>query len=298
MSSNLKTMEGVLPALVTPFNASEEFVPAAMERLLERLYARGAHGIYVLGQTGEGLMTPLDVRKRAAETAIRASPAGKIVIVHVGAARTADAVELARHATKAGAHAVASLPPAGVSFPDIKGYYEALAAASGVPLLVYFFPEFSSAIATADQIFELCAIPNVAGLKFTDFDLYRMSRISLAGHVIFNGRDEVFAAGMLMGACGGIGSFYNLVPELFVQVYDSARSGQWAEARRVQDRINELIALTLRFPALPAIKKMLAWSGLDCGACLGPRRLLSGDEESALRRVLEEHGFDPGGFLR
>lgn len=295
----MSIFQGVLPAVVTPFDDNGGFVPAAMDALLGRLYAKGSHGIYVLGQTGEGLTTPTAIRKQAAEFAVKASPAGKTVIVHIGSSKTAEAVELARHASKIGAHAISSLPPAGgLSFAEIRAYYEALASVSDVPLLVYFFPEVSAAISTADQIFDLCSIPNVAGLKFTDFDLFKLSRISIAGHTIFNGRDEVFAAGMLMGACGGIGTFYNVIPELFVEVYNLAAQNRWEEARKVQDRINVLIALTIRYPVFPAVKKMLQWSGVDCGDCLAPRRSLTAGEQAQLRAELEAASFDPAGFLK
>src|SRR5262245_34498175 len=119
---------GVLPAAVTTLTEDEQFAPAAMERLLERLYAAGSHGVYICGQTGEGLQLAPAVRKQVTELAVKASPKGKAVIVHVGAARTADAVDLAKHASKAGAAAVSSLPPAGVSFPEAKKYYQAIAA--------------------------------------------------------------------------------------------------------------------------------------------------------------------------
>ena len=231
------SLNGVLPALVTPLTGDERFAAEPMERLLERVYSAGVHGVYLCGQTGEGLLLPLAARKQAAEVAVRNSPARKTVVVHVGGARTADAVDLARHAARIGVHAVSSLPPAGsYSFAEVKAYYEAIAAASGLPVLVYYFPEFSASITSLNQIFELCSIPNVVGLKFTDFDLYCMSLISRAGHTIFNGRDEVFAAGLLMGASGGIGSFYNLVPELFVEVWNHARAGRCYEARQVQDK--------------------------------------------------------------
>jgi N-acetylneuraminate lyase len=295
----MPAIRGVLPAIVTPIDTNEAFSASAMETLLERLYARGAHGVYALGQTGEGLQTPLAVRKQAAEVVLKNTPQGKCSIVHVGSACLEDAIDLARHAASHGATAVSSLPPAGgLSFADIRSYYERLAGTSGVPLLVYYFPEVAPAISSVHQILDLCALPNVAGLKFTDFDLFALSRISLAGHTIFNGRDEVFAAGMLMGAHGGIGSFYNLVPEMFVRVYDRAAAGNWAEARQVQDRINELIAITIRYPVFSAIKLMLGWSGLDCGPCRAPRLALSPRQEAGLRQELESAGFDPAGFLK
>jgi N-acetylneuraminate lyase len=94
-----------------------------------------------------------------------------------------------------------------------------------------------------------------------------------------------------MGANGGIGSFYNLIPELFLQVYELTEKGFWKEARTIQDRINELIEIVLRFPGIPAIKTMLAWSGIDCGQCLTPRRSLTAAEESQLRTLLSQSSF-------
>ena len=108
----------------------------------------------------------------------------------------------------------------------------AIAAAAEVPLLVYFFPGGYPGVQTLDQVLELCRIPNVVGLKYTDFDLYRMRLIKQSGAVVFNGYDEVLTPGLLMGADGGIGTFYNVIPHLFVDVYQRARRGDWEGARR------------------------------------------------------------------
>jgi N-acetylneuraminate lyase len=290
---------GVLPALITPLTEDERFAAAPMEQLIERVYAAGSAGIYVCGQTGEGLFLPSKERRKAAEVAVRHSPADKQVIVHVGAVSTMDAVELARHARKIGAYAISSLPPSNAfSFTEVRSYYESIAAAAELPVLVYYFPEFSRSISTLEQIFELCSIPNVVGLKFTDFDFYRMSLISRAGHVIFSGRDEAFIAGVLMGASGGIGSFYNLIPELFVDVWRLGKAGDYVGAREVQDRINDLIRTVLRYPMLPALKKLLTWSGIDCGPAVAPRRSLTAEEERQLGIDLRRIGFEPEDFLR
>ncbi len=284
-------LHGIVAAAVTPFDDNEDFAPQPFERLLERIYSAGAHGVYVCGQTGEGLLQPVEQRKRVAEVALRNSPSDRQVIVHVGAYATRDAIELARHAGRIGVTAVSSLPPIGpYSFAEIRSYYEAIAAASDLPLLVYYFPEVCPAITSTEQILDLCSIPNVVGLKFTDFDLYRLRNIKQSGAVIYNGRDEVLAAGLLMGADGGIGTFYNLVPELFVEVYNRARAGEWEAALAVQDRINPLIRATLRFPAFAAVKQQLKWSGIDCGPCLRPRRALTTDEQRQLREALDTLG--------
>ena len=161
-----------------------------------------------------------------------------------------------------------------------------------MPLLIYFMPAGSAAITTIAQILELCALPNIIGLKFTDHDMYKLSLVKESGATVFNGYDEVLCAGLLMGADGGIGSFYNLVPELFVKVYAQAKAGQWVEARTTQRQINELITLTLRFPLFGAIKALLTWSGIECGTVLPPRRNLTEEEALQLRELLAGSSFE------
>ncbi len=291
------TFSGILPAVVTPLDENERFLAGSFGLLLERIYRAGGDGVYVSGQTGEGLLQPLADREQVIEAAVRNSPKDRTVIAHVGAWRTADAIRLAKHAAHVGAHAVSSLPPIGLyTLEEVKSYYAALAAVCDIPVIVYYFPEFSRAIATLDAQRELLTIPNVIGLKFTGFDLYSLSKLKQTGAVVFNGHDEVLAAGLLMGADGGIGSFYNLVPELFVDVYKKARAGDWAGARAAQERINELIEITLRFPMLPAIKTMLGWSGIPCGACFLPRRGLTVEEEVGLAAALRESSFAEAAF--
>ncbi len=288
------SISGILPATVTPFDDAGRFVPAVFERLLERLYDSGVHGVYVCGTTGEGMLQSLPQRQTIVERAVACTPRDRHVVVHVGAASLDDALSLASHAAKAGAHAISSLPPLSgrFAFSEVLSYYDALARGSELPLLVYYFPEISPSITSTEQLEALCALPNVIGLKFTDFDLFRMAQVRGPGRSIFNGRDEVLAAGLLMGANGGIGTFYNLVPELFVGIHAAAASGQWEEARVLQARVNTLIALTLQFPVFPAVKQMLAWTGLDCGACLPPRARLTSVQQGQLRERLIEAEFN------
>jgi len=292
-------LAGILPAIVTPIDEYEEFAPRSLEVLLERLYEAGVHGVYVSGQTGEGLLGPTAHREQVIEVAIRNTPPDRIVIAHVGSHRTSDAIRLAKHSARLGAAAISSLPPIGAySLKEVKQYYETLAAATDCPVLVYYFPELSRPIASLEAQRELLTIPNVVGIKFTSFDLYSLSKLKQGGAVVFNGHDEVLAAGLLMGADGGIGSFYNLVPELFVDVYNKAKSGDWDGAIATQSRINELIEIVLRFPMLPAIKTMLSWSGIDCGSCFLPRRRLSADEETRLAALLAQSSFAESLFAK
>ncbi|MGJ5814651.1 dihydrodipicolinate synthase family protein [Paludibaculum fermentans] len=283
---------GILPALVTPLAEDHSLLNRPYEALLERVYSAGCHGVYVCGNTGEGLALPPATRREAAEVACRNAPSGALTVVHVGAYDPAEAFGLAAHAAGCGASAVSSLPPRDAAdFAGVKRYYTDLAASSDLPVLIYYFPQFSSAISTTDQVLELCTIPNVVGLKFTDFDIYRLSLLRRAGLPVFNGRDEVLAAGLLMNASGGIGSFYNVFPRMVVDIYNFAHSGHWAEARAIQHHLNHFIEIVLRFPMIPALKTMLGWCGLDYGISLQDPVRLTPDQEQDL--VAQLHAYAP-----
>ncbi len=282
---------GIFPALLTPLTAQGDLNRTSLALHLKGLYGAGADGVYVAGSTGEGLLLPLEVREALTRAVVELSP-DRQVIVHVGANSTASATRLARHAERAGAHAISSIAPAGpFSFADIEAYYRELAASTTLPLILYFFPASAPAVAGYAQIEALCAIPNVIGVKFTSFDLYTLNRLKQLGKLVFNGHDEVLAAGLLMGADGGIGSIYNVEPELFVQLYRAARAGRWDEARALQDRVNQLITIVLGYPLFPALKQILQWRGIDCGACTPPYPTLREEQAQRLRQQLTTAGF-------
>lgn len=288
------TLFGILPAVVTPFTQNGDFAEGPFERLLERIYGFGVHGVYLCGSTGEGLLQSVGQRKRITESAIRNSPRGKQVIVHIGAATTREALELAAHAASAGATAISSLPPMTGSYSvgEIERYYETLALECRLPLLIYYFPDVAPAIRSAEQLGSLCAIDGVAGVKFTSYDLMTMSQLKKDGITVYFGRDEMLAAGLLFGADGGIGTFYSLVPGVFTQLFQLAQQGRWQEMMPLQGQVNELIRISLQYPLFPVVKELLRWTGIDCGPCLAPRREYLVDAEiRSLRSELENAGL-------
>ncbi len=280
------TLAGIFPALVTPLAADGSVHTAALEQLLERVYTAGVDGVYVCGSTGEGVLLDAADRRRIVEAAVRHSPRGKHVIVHVGAWSLDVSESLARHAESLHASAISCIRPPAVSYGEMLSWYRLLAASTGLPLLAYYFPASTGESLNADQLTGICELPGVGGLKYTDYDLYTLSLLVRAGYPVFNGRDEVLAAGLLMGACGGIGSIYNAVPGSFVELRRLAVAGNWAGARAVQDRVNDLIRVLLRYPFLPALKQVLTWEGIECGGVVRPRGGLSAAQESELRASL------------
>lgn len=260
---------GMYPAFFTPLNEGYRFVPKTAELLMENLLAAGFDGTYAAGSTGEGLKLRMDDRKALVETLMGVMPSDKKLFVHVGAPTVAEALELAEHAAKSGAHAVSSLPPQGETH-EVRAYYETLARESALPLILYYFPKIAPlAFPDAQTLIDLCDLPNVLGVKFTDFNLYLLQRLTTRGKLVFNGYDEALGAGLLMGAQGGIGSTYSLMPEVYLEIYAAAQRGDWESVRSWQLRVNAVFDVLFNYPFFPALRAVMKFRGFDLGPMAG-----------------------------
>jgi N-acetylneuraminate lyase len=287
---------GVWPALITPLTEDEHINAAVTRRLVDHLIDAGIGGLHVCGGTGEGILLPTAERKTMAETTIEQVNSRVPVIVHVGATATADALELAGHAEQVGADAIAAIPPFyyRVGFQAIKEHYELIAAASSLPLYLYYIPSTTGVTVTAAQMWELCQVPNVAGFKYSAFDLYLLEQILSLGCGtlnVFSGPDQLFAPMLTVGVDGAIGSTYNLLPRHFVALYNAFQAGDIAGARAMQSQANRVIDTFARHGGLPAVKEMMRMLGFDCGYYRRPFRRLSADEVAALRADLSQIEF-------
>ncbi|MFH1085111.1 MAG: dihydrodipicolinate synthase family protein [Chloroflexota bacterium] len=288
---------GVWPALVTPLTAEGEIDAPAAERLIEALIAAGAAGLYVCGGTGEGVLLGSARRRRMAEVAIGAV-AGRIpVMVHIGAITTAESVALASHATAAGADAVSAVPPFYFAYPfaAVKEHYRAIAAASGVPVYLYYIPGATGGAVSVPQLLELCALEGVAGLKYTSQDLYFLSRLLAErdpGRVnVLSGPDELFLPCLSMGVEGCIGTTYNFMPRLYIDIWQTYLRGEVAQARVLQKAGSDVIAVLIRHSVLPATKALLGLLGFPVGHGVLPMPPVVGDALEALRRDLAAVGL-------
>jgi N-acetylneuraminate lyase len=287
MSTNAALLGGMYFAFVTPLDEQGRFVESVAERMLGHLLDTGMDGTYAGGSTGEGPLMSVDQRMRLVDCIAKNMPKEKKLIVHVGAAAVEDAIRLANHAADAGAAAVSSLPPAG-EFSEVLPYYEMLAEKSPLPLILYYFPKVApTAFLTPGDLLKVADLPNVVGVKFTDFNLFLLEELTLRGKIAFNGYDEVLVAGRLMGAQGGIGSTYNVMPHALVALYRATQAGNWQKARSIQVHVNHVIRVLMRYPWLPSIKAVMRRKGFECGPTLNRERFRDAQQEQQLFREFD-----------
>lgn len=292
----MATFAGIWPALVTPLSEDGSVNASAAESLIGALLAAGAGGLYVCGGTGEGVLLPPDARRRMAEVAIGIVSGQVPVMVHVGTADTPTAVGLARHAAKAGADAVSAVPPFYYEYPfgAIKEHYRAIAIA-GLPVFMYYIPGATGVHMSPDQILEVCALDGVCGLKYTSEDLGCLERLltlrTPAEVTILSGPDPLFLACCALGVEGAIGTMYNFMPRLYIDIMGCTTSGDLSTARRLQHAAGDLIDVLRRYGALPGTKALLVSMGFDVGYGVPPMPRIAGERAAALRRDLDAAGL-------
>jgi len=294
----MRELRGIYPATVTPYDRDGGFDAKAMTRIIRHQMAAGVHGLYVTGGTGEGVLLTVDERKRVIDTAVEEA-AGRIgIIAHVGAFQTADTIASARHASAAGVDAIAALPPAYFFKPDelaLERYYRELAAASSVPLLIYNIPQRTGITMTPSLFEKLMSVDNIIGMKDSSGNIFSMQGFLEIGDTpptIFSGEDTLLLSGLMAGAVGGIGLTYNLMPGIYVELWNAFEAKDLSTAAQHQARANQITrAFACTSDGIAATKHIMAWMGLECGLARTPMRPLTDEEAATLRQRLEAVGF-------
>ena len=282
-----------LVPIVTPFKDEETVDYRALQKLVRKVLNDGADGIYAGGSSAECFFLSESERKKVLEAVIEAAE-GAFVAAHVGAIGTYNSIALAKHAQRAGANAVSSVPPFYFSytFGEIKNYYLDIVKSVDIPMMIYNIPSNTRTSFTLGEFLELMACDGVEYLKFTDDDFYLLEQIkSHCGKTVYSGKDEDFLSALAAGADGAIGTSFNFMLDKFIRIRELYSAGRVKEARAVQHSANEVITAVCECGLLEATKYMLALQGVEAGHARKPFTCLTEEKKRRLRAVAEREGL-------
>lgn len=274
---------GVTPAMATPLLEDGYTVATAViPTLLDFLIKRGARGLFAGGTTGEGIALSLAERKTLHAAVVDATDGRVPVLVHVGALRLDEALELARHAEYIGADAIAAVTPYfyGMDDASLAAYYEAIAAAApDTPFILYDIPALAVNGISPALLRQLTALPALAGFKSSRADAGQIANLLEArpAHTIALAGNETVALGLLaLGMDGLLSGLSTAVPEPFVALTQAIAAGEQAEARRQQQIIRQILALSPAGQRIGWIKQILNERGVLVGTAVPPRSTPTG----------------------
>ncbi|MBQ7121086.1 MAG: dihydrodipicolinate synthase family protein [Clostridia bacterium] len=295
---SLDKYKGIIPAFYACYDSNGNVSAEATKKLVEHLIEKGVAGLYVGGSSGECIYLSVEERKQTLEAVMEAAKGRITIIAHVACNNTQDSCELARHAESLGVDAIAAIPPIYFRLPEkaiAKYWNDISAAAPNTDFVIYNIPQLAGVALTLSLFDEMLKNPKVIGVKnssmpIQDIQMFkRQAKLDGREIVVFNGPDEQFAGGRIIGADGGIGGTYGVMPELFVKLDQLVRAGDVASAGRLQDDIDEVIYTmcstkgNMYATAKAAIKKMY---GLELGGVRAPLLNLEEGDDAIVDKVV------------
>lgn len=238
-------LEGVLPAIVTPFDKNEKFNEPVFKELIDRLIDQGITGIVPCGTTGEFSLMTQKERAKVIEVCIDHVNGRIPVIAGTGDTATKLVIDATKHALDAGADAAIIVNPYYMKPKGGKGifdHYLSIAEAVDIPIVVYNIPVATNQYIPWQVVEDLSDVNNIVGMKDSSGDLkYFMTVLEKVGDKIdvVVGWDEVVLPALAAGAKGMILASANVIPHIWLDVYNKVKKGKLEEAREVQKRVQK-----------------------------------------------------------
>jgi 4-hydroxy-tetrahydrodipicolinate synthase len=238
--------EGILPALVTPFTDDGKSIDETRLRtLVNHCIESGVHGVVPCGTTGEFVNMTTEEKKRVIKIVVDEVNGRVPVIAGTGAAGTDQAVEMTRYAKDAGATAALVVTPFYLK-PADRGIYEhyyTIANAVDLPIILYNIPQCTGLPLPWQMVEDLAQIPNVVGVKDSSGQLNFIFAVLEKVRDKINvmcGHDEVVMSALAAGCTGAILASANVIPDIWIQIYNHVKNGELQKARELQYKVQKI----------------------------------------------------------
>jgi 4-hydroxy-tetrahydrodipicolinate synthase len=283
-------LKGVLTAMVTPFSEDGSLDEGAARRLARHLVENGSHGVVVAGTTGESPTLSDEEDTQLLRAVKDEIGGGATVICGTGTNDTRHSEHLSAAAAEAGADAVLVVTPY-YNKPNRAGivaHYEAVAAAAGIPVIVYNIPSRVVVNMPPEVLAELAQVENIVAVKQANNEEIDQ----VAGLEVLAGNDDIFLRCLETGGAGGITVASHLVGNEMRRIYDAATAGDLDRARSLDEEVRPVYdAMALETNPIP-VKAACEMAGLIPSARMRlPMVEADAKVRAKLRPVLEERGL-------
>ncbi|KAH7072718.1 hypothetical protein BKA63DRAFT_544066 [Paraphoma chrysanthemicola] len=232
-------------------DSTQEIDWTVQQQHFEFLISNGVHGVVLAGTNGEAATLSSAEKTQLVQTLRKtAQRLGRpdLPITTGGVAGcTRDAIQQTIEAKEAGATAYLALIPSyfhfAMSQDAIIAFFQELADASPIPILIYNFPTVVSGLDVNSEMLDILgAHKNIVGVKLTCGGIAKVARIAArfdkSEFVAVAGQSDWLIPGMTVGGVGSITGVANLYPKTCVQMYNLYQQGKHAEAAALQIKLS------------------------------------------------------------
>lgn len=282
---------GVFPAMTTQFRSDQTLdLPGTMKHV-EAVLASGVHGLVMCGSLGENQTLSPDEKRQMVEATVKTVGGRVPVLSGVAETSTAAAARYVRDCEKLGVSGFMVMPPM-VYKPDpaeTAAYFRRVAAATGLPWMLYNNPIGYSTDVTAEQLSELADIPNLIAVKESSANTRRITELRLAvgdRYSIFSGVDDLILQSASLGIDGWIAGSGIAFPRENKFFWNLTQAGKWEEARRMYLWFYPLLKLDTHVKFVQYIKLAVQETGLGAEHVREPRQTLVGAERERILTII------------
>jgi 4-hydroxy-tetrahydrodipicolinate synthase len=295
MSDNQR-LRGIFTPNIVPLDQHGEICEGELRRYVDWLIARGVHGLYPNGSTGEFTRFTAEERRRIIDIIVDQNAGRVPVLAGAAEANARETIHACEHYAELGVRAVAIVSPFyyKLSPAGVYAYFKEIADHSPVDVTLYNIPMFASPIdvPTVQRLAEQC--PRVVGIKDSSGDLPHMMRMIAAVRPLrpnfsfLTGWDAALMPMLLVGCDGGTNATSGVVPEITRKLYDLTVTGKLDQARDLQYRLLELFDVMLYSAEFPeGFRAALSLRGIETGAGRQPKSPSQQLELNSLRDKLQ-----------
>jgi 4-hydroxy-tetrahydrodipicolinate synthase len=274
----------ILTAIVTPFDEQGKVNEESFVALMRHLAENGSDGFVVAGTTGEASTLTEAEQLGLIELAVQERPAGVTIVAGTGTNDTSQAVKLTERATELGADAMLSVTPY-YNRPSPLGltrHYEAVAAATDKPVLLYNIPSRCGTNIGPELLAQLARIDGISGVKQANAHELQL----IDGLDVYAGDDGTFARALDMGGAGVISVASHIVGN------EMQRMITQPDERHAIDASLKDVYETLFMTSSPTCTKAaLNLLGHNVGGVRLPIVEATAEETVTVRAMLERHGL-------
>jgi len=292
----LVRIEGVVPAMVTPFSKDGEIDEHGLREIVDFLIRKGVDGILVAGTVGEFHSMTRDERRKIFGASVDQCDGRATVYAGTASISTDETIMITKEADDIGVDVITVITPYFVKIDDEEMFqhYKAIAESTDLPIALYSNPGRAGSTISPACLGRCSELSNVVAMKDSSGDIslfQQYLRISGERMAMMIGRDGLILPALILGAKGTVNALGNIVPDLVVQLYENIKRGDYATASKLQEKVSAL-RLALNVGSFPvAIKEAMNILGLPGGYPRKPLLQLADFRRRALMKSLSELGL-------
>ncbi|MDH5770390.1 MAG: 4-hydroxy-tetrahydrodipicolinate synthase [Candidatus Bathyarchaeota archaeon] len=287
-------LRGIIPALITPFTSKNEVNKYSLLETVNFIIERGVHGVLVIGGTGEFVSLSDTERKEVIDIVIDEVNGRLPVIVGSLSPGINDSIKLALYARNAGADAVLQITPYYVRAvkQGLYEYYKTIAENVEIPIILYNIPYRTGVNLSPSLISKLAENDNIVGVKQCNRDMsetFQLNELVSNKFSILCGEDDLTIPLLMLHLCsGGILASANLVPRIWVQVFEACEKGDVDEAKEIFFKLMPLIKALFAETNPGPLKEALEMRQIHGGPVRRPLLPVKEETKRKLRAAMED----------